>query len=127
MKQETEDKIVAEFPEYFPDFRGDPTKTCLAWGLAVGEGWSNLFHQLCRDIKATNPPEGFKFEQVKEKFGGLRVYASGGTSEIGKLIDAAENDSYTICENCGTKEGVKSEGAWITTLCGNCRGTIKAV
>ena len=120
MKPETEAKIVEEFPEFFPDFRGDPMKTCLAWGLDIGEGWAELFHQLCRDIRAAKP-ESFQFLQVKEKFGGLRAYCAGGNEETSKLINKAENDSYNICEGCGTRENVTSEGGWITTLCDKCR------
>lgn len=121
MKKETEDKIVKEFPDFFPDFRGDPTKTCLAWGLAIGEGWAQFFHQLCCDIRSTNPPKEFQFEQVKEKFGGLRAYYKNGTQEIHDLVSKAEEDSYLYCEQCGAKENVTSEGAWITTMCDKCR------
>jgi len=116
----TEDQIVAEFPDYFPDFRGDPGKTCLAWGIAIGEGWMELFHQLCRDIKAAFP-EKFQFEQIKEKFGGLRVYYVGGNEAIHNLVSKAERDSYGVCEGCGSKEDVTSDGAWITTRCAKCR------
>jgi hypothetical protein len=120
MKKETEDKIVSEFPEYFPNFRGNPSETCLAWGLAIGEGWAEMFHQLCRDIKLANPDK-FHFEQVKEKFGGLRAYFIGGNEVVSKLIDQAESDSYKICERCGTKDNVSSSGSWIVTLCEACR------
>ena len=126
MKPEREAKIVEAYPSYFPDIHGDPAKTCLAWGLAIGNGWADLFEKLCADIKATNP-EDFKFEQVKEKFGGLRAYYSGGSNEVGKLVSAAEADSYNVCEECGSRDDVTSEGAWITTLCGKCRSKLHAV
>ena len=121
MNKDIESKIVEEFPSFFPDFRGDPSKTCLAWGIAIGDGWAKLFHQLCCDIRDKNPPKEFQFEQVKEKFGGLRAYCSGGTKEIYDLVDKAEADSYLICEKCGQTENVKSEGTWIVTLCDHCR------
>lgn len=121
MKTELQAKIIEEFPTFFPDIFGDPMKTCLAWGLAIGDGWYPLFHQLCRDIAKTVPPEDFQFLQIKEKFGGLRAYYSHGNSYIGDLISKAENESYKICESCGTRDNVTVEGGWITTLCGNCR------
>jgi hypothetical protein len=121
MKPETEVKLVRDFPQIFRDWGGNPMETCMSWGLEVGEGWVTLIRKLCDDIMATNPPEDFKAEQVKEKFGGLRFYWSGGTDEISKLVDSAEAESYKTCENCGSKENITSEGAWITTLCKECR------
>jgi hypothetical protein len=117
MKQELEEKLIKEYPTYFKDIYGDPTKTCMAFGLAIGDGWYDLFHKLCEDIKATNPGEDFTFSQVKEKFGGLRAYFDGGSDATGELI----SKSYTICERCGTKDNVTVEGSWIVTMCGKCR------
>jgi len=59
--------------------------------------------------------------QVKEKFGGLRFYISGGDDEVYGMISLAEHLSYKICEWCGTLKEVKvySEG-WTRTLCPNC-------
>lgn len=37
------------------------------------------------------------------------------------IIDEAEIESSKTCEDCGSKEGVTSEGSWIRTLCANCR------
>lgn len=122
MDMDREKKIVDAYPEFFPDFRGDPAKTCLAWGLAIGNGWANLFETLCRDIKAVNPGPDFAFMQVKEKFGGLRTYCSLYNDQIEKLIEEAEANSFKTCESCGTTENVTVGGLnWIQTLCNNCR------
>ena len=40
--------------------------------------------------------------QVKEKFGGLRFYYSGGDDYIRGLVDMAESMSYKTCEVCGS-------------------------
>ena len=58
--------------------------------------------------------------QVKEKFGGLRFYMTGGTDEIFDLIEKAEALSYKTCESCGAP-GTQSNSKWITTLCEDCR------
>lgn len=121
MKKELQLKLVSDFPQIFQDFRGDPTKTCMAWGLEVGDGWHDLIRRLCEDVMTMNPPETFKALQVKEKFGGLRFYVAGGSQEISNRIDAAERESYKTCETCGSTESVTSTGSWITTLCEGCR------
>jgi hypothetical protein len=72
--------------------------------------------------KLASLPEYFpvKFDQVKEKYGGLRLYFSGGDKYVEGLVSMAEAMSYKICEVCGNK-GQPNEGGWITTLCDSCR------
>jgi len=61
-------------------------------------------------------------DQVKEKFGGLRFYYSGGDEKIRGMVTLAENLSYQICEKCGImNENVNSTSkGYIRTLCSNC-------
>lgn len=54
--------------------------------------------------------------QVKEKFGGLRFYVEGGTSEIHNFIAMAESMSYRTCEECGSPGNVYRKG-WHKTMC----------
>ena len=61
-----------------------------------------------------------KFDQIKEKFGGLRVYFTGGDDYIEGLVSMAEAWSYKTCEVCGER-GKPNKGGWIVTLCDNCR------
>jgi hypothetical protein len=122
MKQELEEQLVKDFPQIFQDWHGNPMQTCMAWGLEVGDGWEPLIRKLCEDIMASVPGEGFRATQVKEKFGTLRCYVSGGTNEIYRLIHKAEKESGKICENCGNKDNVTTKGpGWIKTLCNECR------
>lgn len=55
--------------------------------------------------------------QVKEKFGGLRFYAHSYTEEARKLIDEAEDKSFTICETCGGEGKTQSPRGWLITMC----------
>ena len=96
-------------------------KSCMAWGLEVEDGWYDLIDRLCEDIMKEKPAEDFCASQVKEKFGGLRFYTWGGSDRIDDLISAAQAESYKICEVCGSREDVTSEGSWIKTLCRDCR------
>ncbi len=54
--------------------------------------------------------------QIKEKFGGLRVYTSGGNTRLDACTDFAESMSYRICEVCGSPGKPRNDG-WIKTLC----------
>jgi ribosomal protein S14 len=121
MNKDLEKKMIDEFPTFFKDMYGDMTKTCMHWGCAHGDGWFKLLHDACKKIAKLDKDKTFYFLQIKEKFGGLRLYYSGGNEKIGKIIDDAEKKSYKTCEHCGTKRNVTTEGSWILTLCKTCR------
>jgi len=55
-------------------------------------------------------------DQVKEKFGTLRFYYSGGDDYIRGLVSMAESMSGVTCETCG-KPGTSTGGSWIKTVC----------
>jgi hypothetical protein len=95
---------------------GIPKKRLYLCSFGCGEGWYLLIREIC---EALNKSNGYIL-QVKEKFGGLRIYAECN-EEIQEMIDKAEEKSYKICEECGTEENVTSEGGWIKTLCSDCR------
>jgi hypothetical protein len=61
-----------------------------------------------------------EFTQVKEKFGSLRVYYSGGDNYIDDLIYFAEDLTTEVCAVCGSNQNVESTNGWITFLCKNC-------
>jgi hypothetical protein len=54
--------------------------------------------------------------QVKEKFGTLRFYYSGGDEYIEGLVSMAESMSAVTCEECG-KPGRTNNNGWLRTLC----------
>jgi hypothetical protein len=66
-----------------------------------------VVREACRQVVAT---------QVKEKFGTLRFYYSGGDDFVDGVISFAENLSAVTCEKCG-KPGKTRGGGWIQTLC----------
>lgn len=55
-------------------------------------------------------------DQVKEKFGTLRFYVTGGDDYIHGLISMAESMSAVTCEECGAP-GKNRGGGWVRTLC----------
>ena len=58
-----------------------------------------------------------RVNQVKEKFGGLRFYWSGGNDVIAGLVAFAEAMSMQICEICGDKGETDWKKPWVKTLC----------
>lgn len=66
------------------------------------------------------PPLTIQVDQVKEKFGGLRFYYSGGDDEISGMVGLAESLSYNICETCGNTKNIGRTKGWITTMCQEC-------
>lgn len=78
------------------------------------EGWHPLIDRTLAKIKELEPD--FTIFQIKEKFGGLRIYGHPITDEIDNIISDAEDESYHTCEVCGAPGKVRETG-WIKTLC----------
>ena len=93
----------------------------------VGKGWHKILVKLFSDISELDEiPEDFEIVQIKEKFGGLRVYVTVGTDEIYDLIAVAELEAENTCESCGTKNdtvrNAPHNGFWLKTYCSECAG-----
>lgn len=126
MTKEKQKILFEKYPSLFRDKDKSPNQTCMCWGCSCGDGWFNILDKLCEDISKVNTNPEFRFMQVKEKFGGLRVYVIGSNEEISDLIYKADEESLRTCEHCGTKKNVKQQGGgWIYTLCNNCYHDMK--
>jgi hypothetical protein len=53
---------------------------------------------------------------VKEKFGTLRFYYTGGDDIIDGMVQMAESMSGVTCEECGASGKTKG-GGWLSTRC----------
>lgn len=75
---------------------------------------------------AAHPDSLVEVSQIKQKFGGLRIYYHNAPEDIRLLIDGAIEASWHTCERCGATEGVTTnlEG-YRLTLCPECRKEIK--
>jgi hypothetical protein len=58
-------------------------------------------------------------DQVKEKFGTLRFYYTGGDEYISGLVSMAESMSGVTCEECSAPAETRGPG-WIRTICDPC-------
>jgi len=86
---------------------------------SIGPGWIPLVMRLAESLVEAGWNR--RLLQVKEKWGGLRFYIDYGNSEVFRLIEEAEKESYFICEDCGNNEtaAARNDG-WIRTLCNDC-------
>lgn len=89
----------------------------------VGEGWIPIV----RSVLEVLDKAGFTIFQLKEKFGGLRIYVDAPPdataavkAEISALIHAAENASYKTCDLCGGRGYCQLIRDWWRTRCAEC-------
>ena len=94
-----------------------------------GKGWWPLVEKVAAAIdsfNAAHPDSPVEVTQIKQKFGGLRIYHYNAPEDIRQLIDEAIEASWHTCERCGATEGVTTnlEG-YRLTLCPDCRQKVK--
>jgi len=135
MNTELQNRLYEKYPQLFVNKDKTPMQSPMCFGIETGEGWYEILSSLCWMIKQyedsiiwqtewnqkTNPEYKsdyfpVKFDQIKEKYGGLRVYFSGGDQYIEGLVSMAEAMSYKICDVCGNKGEANKQG-WISTRC----------
>ena len=118
----TFDELMQVHPELFPE----------GFYFQCGEGWFPLIATLVHQIENIQfnrnwkgkPQVQYKFGQVKEKFGTLRIYSHVGVTDnddgvLEQIYGAerfAEHYSAYVCEECGNM-GRSRRGGWIRTLC----------
>jgi hypothetical protein len=124
MKQELDEYLCKGFPKIFSQRNLPMQETAMCWGFECGDGWFNIINQLCQNIqhhidwknKEKEVVAQVVVSQVKEKYGTLRFYYSGGDDTIDGMVSMAASMSGVTCEQCGNI-GTQNYGGWITTLC----------
>ena len=110
---------------------GEPCDYSFTWYGDIPEGWRIAFgKQLSKDIKkagkATRKIAGkyikwkdmLSFQQIKEKWGELCLYASA-SNEIQKVLDRYELISSGYCVCCGKPARYRTSG-WVSYQCEKC-------
>jgi hypothetical protein len=146
MKQELDELLCERYPKMMVNRNKDMKETCMCWGFECGDGWFNILDQLMGNIQhhidwnlrqrqvavdynSKAAPESMRkvpelvpqvtLDQVKEKFGTLRFYYTGGDNYIDGMVRMAESMSGVICEGCGNV-GERRDGGWVHTYCTPC-------
>jgi len=121
------DVLVAKYPVVFKNM--DKSSY-----YSIPAGWVSRVDKLCADLTVlieehlknnTYNPDEYPFSvlQIKEKFGGLRFYFTSFCEdhefhkELCKLVDKAEDDTYSICEVTGNPGKLCKLGSQYHTFC----------
>jgi hypothetical protein len=130
MKTELELELVKKYPKILSEYGGDPTQTCLSWGVEHDDGWFKLLDKCMEKLQyfcdlCSKDGEEVQVvaNQIKEKYGTLSFYTSvyGGDNIqhdiIDDIIDTAERKSAYTCEVTGEHGELCKKGGWYRTLC----------
>jgi len=134
MKQELDKLLCERYPKMMVNRDKPMQETCMCWGFACGDGWFTLLDQLMGNIqhhldwknKDGEVVPQVTLDQVKEKFGTLRFYYTGGDDVIDGMVRMAESMSGVICEGCGNPASTSNVDpetgimGWIRTECKPC-------
>lgn len=113
------EQMIKEFPFCYPS----------SFYFEVSDGWLPIIYamslKLNKAIENHNkslPLEDKDFcesrvEQIKQKFGELRVYLSWTTPELEAIVDDAANQAAVACEICGAKGKAVVKNGWISIKC----------
>jgi hypothetical protein len=85
--------------------------------IDCGDGWLEIIKDLFDElVPLTKDMPDFRILQIKEKFGGLRIYTGGGNDATEEAIERAEAKCYETCDRCGEK-GLRRTDGWISVRC----------
>lgn len=81
---------------------------------SVGAGWAPLVNRVFDKLETIKG--NVKIIQVKEKYGGLRIYTDYSNEELDEVIYDAEHESLEMCEVCGQPGKLRGK-SWYYTSC----------
>lgn len=90
--------------------------------IDVGRGWYPILIAL--DAELTDIDPDLRYVQIKERYGGLRVYTTKPSPEnwsaVRRAKRRAQSAALATCESCGRAGTMHSRLGWYRTLCGSC-------
>ena len=127
MNEKLDELLCQRYPKMMVNREKSMMETCMCWGFECGDGWFNILDQLMGNIqhhidwknKKEEVVAQVTLDQIKEKFGTLRFYYTGGDDEISGMVRMAESMSGVTCEECSAPAKPHGPG-WIRTICEPC-------
>lgn len=120
-------KLLKSYPWLWPtDWGGRPfSKKKLKYQFTfyddIPKGWRKAFgKQFLEDIKKALGIDTMYIEQVKEKYGQLRFYYSGGNKRVDEVVRAYEVISENVCIRCGKLDVPMVNTGWVSPYCNKC-------
>ncbi len=131
MRSNLQNFLYEKYPALFRQKDLPMSETCMCWGINCGDGWYGLVNRTCAKIQAYCEEQKIKVEfvQVKQKFGGLRIYfdmvgdyLDYHQNSVQEIVTDAEKASFNTCEVCGSTEGVRIDDStgWLQPMCYFC-------
>jgi hypothetical protein len=137
-KERSWNDLYEKYPNLFVNKDKSPRESPMCFGIECNLGWYDLLSAVCWRIsqhekniadrirvrneagKENDQSDldyiPVKFDQIKEKLGGIRIYYTGGDDYVRGVVSLADEMSYKICEVCGNA-GKPNKGGWISVLC----------
>jgi len=130
-KRRENKKLVEKYPFLLPrDWNDEELKDyAYSWTLMdeIPRGWriafgELLFDELKKECERVNYLNDLRLVQLKEKFGGLRIYTNGEPegSNINDIIEKYSLLSENICIKCGKPDVSMVNDSWVSPYCLDC-------
>ena len=109
MTDKNTEKLINRFPNIFEE----------NFYFECDDGWFDIIFDLCKDVQQevnNSSCQQVVAAQVKEKFAGLRFYASGGNEVTDAIINKYSKLSSETCEMTGGNGYLCEKHRWYKTL-----------
>jgi hypothetical protein len=156
----TQEEIIKKYPSMFVNVDKSPQESCLSFGIECDNGWMGIIDNLCNFLNNSKWSTGINlinkngenvfikyeyptviFDQIKEKYGTLRIYYHTIIPEFDDYNEISENrdiiskiynkvDNYVqgaigfaeflssiTCEVTGKPGKVRAKGGWLKAVC----------
>ena len=124
MREELEQKLMDDFPFMEVKSFVDGERLGCPIICECQDGWFKLIYSMCKEIDELYKAKGkdvneLNIEQIKEKFGRLRIYMGNYIEGVNEIIERYERLSENTCERCGKLGEIRGK-SWVQTLCNEC-------
>lgn len=114
-------------PEY--NYIDKPEELYSEEDLYIPKGWRDLFLKCCEELREAlvklDMLDKFKIDQLKEKYGSMRIYTNISNPIINSIIERYTIISEFTCCVCG-KLATKETTGWICPYCDDCIKNVKS-